>query len=405
MPANLTDTGTEALSTAGVAHEDVSSAGSSGATLLELERRASKQKWRASLSIISVLAGSALWILALSKLNADNQALPWFLTIILIAVLCGLEALRAALQFTEALKLPGLRCAASEPLSLLESWSIAFVVASVGLFAWVAVHATAPRHEEQKITRFIDIQLVSDADFKDEKSPLPGQQDQKELRKRQSDRTTQQGALDPAPQPVAPAKSQPEHEQAAKQAQKPASIFEIKPDATVANNKEDAHDQPFAMVARPQTQQAQKPTRPTPASKQAFFEEVQQPELVELIENDGKQDATTIFTSGGKSQGGTGAANELSTYMKELHHKIKTSWSPPRGQSRRARVLFRIRHDGTLAFTRIAVSSGDDDTDIAAVTAITQAVGAHPLPDHYKEAYLDVEYTFNYSADEIREVR
>ena len=423
MPTQLTDRGKQqAQALAAVSGGAAAATRASGA--------ASRQKWRASLCIASVLGGSTLWILALFKLNAAIEALPWCFTITFIAVLCGLEAVRAALRDADVWHLPGvkdLQAAMREPVSLLESWSIAFGTASAALFGWVYMHSAMPQVEPTKLTRFIDIQLVSSTDFKDEKSPLPGQQEQAELRKRQSDQITQQGSLTPVkPQRAKPensAREQPKETNLGKQEQTkqtttasnfPSDSRKQPIEVATAQNKsltdtskrsQDEADKPFAMIAHPQVAQIKKQCRSTPSTSQSMFEEVQPPELVELIENDGTRDATPVFTSGGKSQGGTGAANELSTYIKELHHKIKSSWAPPRGQSRRARVLFRIRHDGKLSFTKIAVSSGDDDTDIAAVTAITSAVGARPLPADYREPYLDVEYTFNYMADEIKEIR
>ncbi len=55
------------------------------------------------------------------------------------------------------------------------------------------------------------------------------------------------------------------------------------------------------------------PPKPT---RQFVMEEVQPPEMVEMIENDGESDAARVFESGGSSVGGRGAANELSDYIK-----------------------------------------------------------------------------------------
>jgi outer membrane biosynthesis protein TonB len=155
--------------------------------------------------------------------------------------------------------------------------------------------------------------------------------------------------------------------------------------------------------------QLQPPANPnapanTAASPAPLFEEmVQQPELVELIENDGAHTNTNVFQNGGRSEGGTGAANDLNNYIKDLHKRIKNCWSPPRGQSRHAKLLFRIQKNGQLSFVKLLISSGDAETDTAAINSVRTATSQHPLPADYGFPYLDVQYVFNYAADELKE--
>src|SRR5205823_2778325 len=99
-----------------------------------------------------------------------------------------------------------------------------------------------------------------------------------------------------------------------------------------------------------------------------------------------------------------GANNDISDYLKDLHRRIKNAWSPPRGQPRTARVLFRIKKDGGLSLIRITLSSGDPDTDQAAIQAVRQAAN-RKLPEQFSAEFLDVQYTFSYNLDQIQEVQ
>ncbi len=116
-------------------------------------------------------------------------------------------------------------------------------------------------------------------------------------------------------------------------------------------------------------------------------------------------DGVDVFQRGGKSNGGKGAENNLSLYLKELHKKIKKNWSPPRGFSRKVELIFRLKRDGHVAEIRMLKSSGEQMTDKAAIKAIALATQkADPLPQDFTPNYLDVIYTFKYNVDELQEI-
>jgi TonB family protein len=326
----------------------------------------------------AVLFGCALWYSMLGRLHATVDALPWYFTCCVIAVICSLSVIRATPFFFGRVR------SAREPLSLLETWAASYFVAALALYAWVVVHELLPADAPPRMVQVVDIQLTSERDVADRKSPMPGTVAVAEMHKRQSDRTTMQGDLKvskPAvrkvvPKPFAP---QPPREDEIDLRTVKAAPYLVLPERTRSVTKPQEHE---PMV----------------------LEEVQPPEMVEMIENDGVADAERVFLGGGSSVGGRGAENELSVYMKELHKRIKHAWSPPREKSREVRILFRIRKDGGLAFVRVTQSSGDADTDGVALSAVAKAVTTRKLPEDYQLPYLDVQYTFRYTADELKEI-
>ena len=150
--------------------------------------------------------------------------------------------------------------------------------------------------------------------------------------------------------------------------------------------------------------------RPLPSpssarSDQPFLTEVRPLEMVELIENDGDSDGVNVFQRGGKSSGGKGAENDLSLYLKNLHKKIKSNWSPPRGFTRKVELIFRLKRDGHVAEIRVLKSSGEQSADKAAIKAIVLATKKpETLPSDFPSNFLDVLYTFKYNVDELNEV-
>jgi TonB family protein len=136
----------------------------------------------------------------------------------------------------------------------------------------------------------------------------------------------------------------------------------------------------------------------------AALEEVAPPELVELTDTQGESHATEAFQNGGHSTGGKGAPSPLSVYLKELHKRIKHAWSPPKGETRTAEILFRIKKSGQLESIKLLRRSGNEESDEAAIAAIASCSPFKPLPDVITNDYLDLEYTFNYTADNLSEL-
>lgn len=88
---------------------------------------------------------------------------------------------------------------------------------------------------------------------------------------------------------------------------------------------------------------------------------------------------------------------DFGPYMRKLQEQIRTAWHPPKGdKSKRVVVLFKIGKDGTLLSNMIQQSSGDYKTDRAALEAV-QSVTFDPLPAGFKEASVDIHFTFAYN--------
>ncbi len=84
-------------------------------------------------------------------------------------------------------------------------------------------------------------------------------------------------------------------------------------------------------------------------------------------------------------------------YMKELEHKIKSNWIPPKtDKSKRTIVRFTVSKDGRLLNTKIIESSGIPEGDKAAITAIERAFPL-PLPNEFIGKSVPIDFTFDYN--------
>jgi TonB C terminal len=398
-------------------------------TLIESVPDNRQHKWRGASTAASVLGACALWFAVFSRLGASVEALPWYIAISFVGVVCAHRATCRVLALPVLrLPTPTANLQRREPLSLLESFSLTYLFVSLVLYAWVSCQANLPKQQPLRVTRFVDIQLVSTLDYANRQSPLAGSQEKADLHKRRSDSQTQQGSTSSTKKSVIPTKTK-QPKVAAAQGETEKSVAEKQPapkqqrlpmkqlptnlrsqksplptlDQSIQNADDMILVKPAAAVA-PVPLQGKQPNKAKPESNRPFFEEVQPPELVEMIENDGSSTSANVFQAGGSSAGGTGATNDLNAYIKALHQRIKSLWSPPRGQPHKAALLFRIKLEGKLAFIKLINSSQDAATDEAAVQAISGAVNGHPLPAAAHLPYLDVQYTFNYKVDELKEV-
>ncbi|MBX9685164.1 MAG: TonB C-terminal domain-containing protein [Candidatus Obscuribacterales bacterium] len=375
---------------------------------------------RKVLSLVLFVSAGALWILSLGKWGASLEGLPWYLSVAVFSVL-SVRFLRAETSF-ELLGLPR----SKEPVSLPETLSICFLLLAACLYSSVAymlLHPPLPL----KTTQIVDIQLLSERDFSDEASLLPGSEPQEDLKKRSADQVSQRGSLEQNKLVKAnlPSEQRPKSRQnqiKAKNSNGKAQVERVAENSAPEESSpsrreltfENSNAAPLMIPNGWQTKTVDKPfvtaaARASSPSKSAelqpFISEVAPPELVELIENDGEQNAMHVFQKGGKSSGGKGAENSLSQYLKELHRKIKSAWSPPRGSTRTVDVLFRLKKDGKLAFVKIKKASGEEEIDSSAAKAVMTATAkAGPLPKDYSHDYLDVIYTFNYNVNELKEV-
>jgi TonB family protein len=107
----------------------------------------------------------------------------------------------------------------------------------------------------------------------------------------------------------------------------------------------------------------------------------------------------------GNAQGGGGAPGvdvmadaDFGPFMAELEKRIKKHWVPPRGSdSRKVMLLFYLARDGKLVKIETKKTSGDEETDRAAMAAVQQSTPFMPFPPEVKEDVLPIEFTFDYN--------
>lgn len=377
--------------------------------------------WRPLMTATACGLGLTLFCLTLSRVDAGGHALPWYITMALLSLLCWRYAQSRYWQSNDAIHVTGFRN--REPLNILEALAFSYLCAAAILYACACLSLMVPKKPPVLSRHIVDIEFSSLTDRVDNEEILPGEKEIEDLRKRTGDLVTVQGTLQPQPAKQPVSTRQEETRVVEKQAdfRRPQeSRTDVAPPAvpvtpvittlqTPQGVQPPAKQQPLSMPATWATQVVKnlpQKTHHTPRDSNApMFEEVQPPELVEMVDNDGTTESTKLNQTGGRSSGGTGAKSDLNTYLKELHKKIKTAWTPPKGQSRRAEILFRIGKPGKLVSIKLVKTSGDNETDEAAMQAVTAAVKAQGnLPPSYEALWLDIMYTFNYTAEELHEL-
>jgi len=89
---------------------------------------------------------------------------------------------------------------------------------------------------------------------------------------------------------------------------------------------------------------------------------------------------------------------DFSTYMKTMQKDIKKNWNPPKGNtSRKVVLLFKIAKDGSLKSYSVYQSSGNKDSDDAAIEALKATAPFSPLPKEYTKDDIDIQFTFDYN--------
>jgi TonB family protein len=84
-------------------------------------------------------------------------------------------------------------------------------------------------------------------------------------------------------------------------------------------------------------------------------------------------------------------------YMSSLQRKIKLAWRPPRGtESNRIVVHFSILKNGTLVDLVLVNKSVNQDANLAALDAVSNAAPFEPLPESAGPS-VDIEFTFDYN--------
>ncbi len=241
--------------------------------------------------------------------------------------------------------------------------------------------------------QFIDIEFVSNADFQNKQDLLPSTIPRPSVGKRVSpDNTTVTPETLAPPAQANPSQNQPQHREFTYTISCPRRTtvdainsiarLPVKAKSTTENSIDRQVKQP---------------------STQLDLEEVSPLEMTEIKDNDG-DNSLELWQDGGRSSQGLGTTSTLANYLKELHKKLKHSWSPPSGPAHHIKVLFRLAADGSIVSLQLAASSGDNAADNSALIAVSKAAPFGKLPTDYPGRFLDLVYTFNYSTDELREL-
>lgn len=86
----------------------------------------------------------------------------------------------------------------------------------------------------------------------------------------------------------------------------------------------------------------------------------------------------------------------LEPYMQEVKHRLFTNWFPPRNEPNRSTVvLFRVAKNGKLLTCSVIQTSNSASVDMAAFDAVYSSAPFQPLPEKFKNPYIDIQYTFN----------
>lgn len=377
-----------------------------------------------TLAALVIVALSLIWISTIVILGIAYSAMPWCLTLGLMAVATIFSLPSKGLpQVVRSVKSSDHR-----PITFTEAYALTYILLSVALVLGIALNLLRePAHIVSK-TQVVDIELTGLNDYKNNHEILPSSEEKTSLHKRiSSDLQTRHGSLNVHSvqnkvnnQKLTVAQ---ESIELSKKGNAQPSIRERSRLKSLASTEQLPSSREKYIVKLPFVQKIDaSPTQPKANSSTkdlqastastsiiasqenvSFLEEMAPPELMELVDNDGTE-KPDVWQAGGRSSGGTGKRAELVSYLKELNRRIKRKWSPPRGESRKTEVLFRIKKTGQLASLRILKSSGDTNCDEAAITAIAQSAPFHALPIDYSYNYLDVHYSFNYSVDELSEV-
>jgi TonB family protein len=370
---------------------------------------------RAAATVIAL--ASLVWVSGLAALGYAQSALPWCITLAVTA--CG--AILNSRKSTNPFAPQAVISAERQPLSFMESYAATYLVVSLVLSSWIVYHLLYKPPPLKVVRQVVDIQLSSLADVIDRKDPLPGMTEKDELRKRTASVLTSHGSLTALPSsvPTVPhptparvdgadsrtARTSPDKTQSKTPQLTDAKMIVVQPlkqsPSEIAATNQIAANNPMQV-------KRMLPAAPQPKPREArdgqpFLEEVQPPEMVEMIDNDGTN-ALDVWQAGGHSSGGSGSRSDLVAYLRDVNRRIKSAWSPPRGAPWKTEILFRIRKPGQLASARVTRSSGNAEADEAAMKAVVASAPFRELPADYPHAYLDLRYSFNYSVDQLTDV-
>jgi len=381
-------------------------------------------------AFVFVVFVSLTWLFSLLRTRLPSTLIPWFV-VFWLGFVWGVKCIfdgedeRPKVAWISRFREP----------NRLKNWlALSYLSGSILFFTLLARVPFEPFQKLLTKRQIVDIQLVSASDYLNQHELLPSTEPKPSLRKRSGD---PEDVVDPSNRSFKPARrsSKPTQDRSHEsvpvaekdRTQSPNKMVVHKPPADrttffIAQEKPEEPAQPKQVVPKnfpwrqypttfqmKETQQFGAHVTTVSSQRIAYanapmeVEEVHPPQLLEITDNDGEIGAE-IWQAGGRSNGGKGAPSSLSTYLKEMHKKLKKNWSPPSGTSRHAQVRFRLRRDGSTVTVRLIASSGDPSVDQSALQAIAAAAPFGNLPKDYLAEYLDVLYTFNYRADELTEV-
>lgn len=282
--------------------------------------------------------------------------------------------------------------------------------------------------------QFIDIELTSLADFQDHKDLLPSTEPKPSLRRRRSQETLNQplaplsnrneqlgrtarvpAQIPPTARPISPKPTQPANPPAVVARREPSEnhakrtpviepLFVVSEQPRQKPLKGWQTQTDFSLPAKATLAMARTPSQQSPSTQSMEMEEVAPAKLLEVTDNDGDA-GNDLWQAGGRSNGGKGARFILANYLRELHRRLKHAWSPPaETTSGKTEILFRLRKDGTLCSIKLETASKDAGIDKSAINAISSCAPFPHLPGEYSQEFLDLRYTFNYTADELKPV-
>jgi protein TonB len=406
----------------------------------------------------TIIAGACGWVIGLSFAQMAPKTMPWCVTMIgsAAATLAWLHGQRDRNQRYF------FKLGESRPLVMSEGLAISFVAASLAICTFMLVAMNAP-HVVRETRQIVEIEFLANADNSSHGSQQQGNDQapaQKPISAAPTDSpqpikstlgqndglTHSQARVTEAPRPplsnqkaapvrkpvAAPNASAKQRPSSAtvKSANQPLMFVAISgqdqnnaqparstaPSHTILFNPSDA-PAPTGSVAAPSPRSMVRSLpstwhTTTIASTHNTFargngytrekqqntgslEEVKPPEMVELTDSAAES----------REQGSTEAAAHtvLTSYLKELHTRIKHAWAPPPGDTHKAEILFRIKRNGQLSSIKIVKSSGNEESDESAMTAIAGCAPFKPLPTGFASDYLDLLYTFNYTVDRLSE--
>jgi TonB family protein len=261
------------------------------------------------------------------------------------------------------------------------------------------------KERKDKLTQLIDIELVSQADFKDKKNLLPASVPKPSLAKKTSPVRQSKGQLftDPVFVIRAGSSENKQKEVVEEEQAKPVGSIAMVLDKNDLSSRYMPLSVPFSKTYSPMSVKSAHGKKDGKSGLAMDMEEVKPPELVEVTENEG-DNSSNSWQDGGSSNQGTGISSSLTEYLKDLHRKLKHAWSPPPGTVHHIKVIFRLDTNGSLVSTKLIQSSGNSVADDSAVAAIKKAAPFGELPGDYPHEFLDLAYTFNYTTDELSEI-